>query len=148
MAPSVLERRRSKRYNLKADLHYLALDAGNQPRIGEGRSDNMSSTGLLFRSNAPLPNDWRCCAVALKWPARPPEREAPPLMILFGYPVRTEHSEVALSVSHHIFLRMEADDAKIASLLTKIGSEKSAVSVFKKHSTTLRPVLQLVRRNF
>lgn len=147
MTPAVLEKRRNRRYALQADLQYLALDPENSPQIGKGCAHNMSRTGLFFRPNVPLPNDWRCCAVAVKWPARPTATATPPVMVIFGYPVRIAEPGIALSVSHHVFLRMEADDDAIASLLLKIGSEKSAAVMFRRRSAGFRPALQLIKRN-
>jgi hypothetical protein len=129
--PSV-DRRQAKRYDLDVDLKYLALDGSRHAQTGVGRTCNMSNSGLLLRLAAPMPEGWRSCAAVLRWPVAPSRMGSPLLLLVLGHAIRNSNSEVAISVSHHSFVRGDFAHASIESLLAGIRSEKPAVRLFGK----------------
>ena len=125
--PVAVERRRARRYHLDVDVQYMALEAGHLLRVGAGHACNMSTSGLLIRTAAPLPRD--CTIVtALRWPANRARRSSL-LLVVFGRPIRTTGDQVAITVSHHEFL--ECDDYqgfRIDSLPLLSGSGRLRLS--------------------
>ena len=61
------ERRGNDRFPIESELRYKLLD-GKAPETGLGRTLNMSSSGVLFTSEAKLPVGRRV-EVSVDWPA-------------------------------------------------------------------------------
>jgi len=96
------ERRNRLRFPLDAELRFEAFLPGNgKPIQGAGRAENMSSTGLAFRSDIPLPRGSRL-SVSLAWPARL-DNQCLLRMVFEGDVVRCEDGLVVLTIERYEF---------------------------------------------
>jgi PilZ domain len=97
------QRRGAKRYDITLSLRYAVRRRGQQPLTGTGQSLNVSSSGLLFRSDG-RPESGDSIIVALEWPAGGAGGD-PIFLVLSGHVVRTQGRAVALSISRNDLLR-------------------------------------------
>src|SRR5579872_3623850 len=96
-----IERRASERFPIVRDLRYRVLNKRGGEEAGEGKTLNMSSSGLLF--TAPemlLPG--RRLEVAVSWPAQLNNKCAL-RFVARGRVVRFEDGQVALEIQQHEF---------------------------------------------
>jgi hypothetical protein len=97
------QRRGAKRYDISLSLRYAVRRRGQQSDTGTGQSLNMSSSGLLFRSDGKAsPGD--SIIVALEWPVSKCDGE-PVYLVLSGYVVRIQGRSAAISISRNEILR-------------------------------------------
>lgn len=67
------ERRRSSRFPIERELRYKTLNQRTEALAGNGRTLNISSSGVLFTSDHDLPVGTRL-EVSISWPAQLNER--------------------------------------------------------------------------
>jgi hypothetical protein len=96
------QRRGAKRYDISLSLRYAVRRRGQQPLTGTGESVNVSSSGLLFRSDG-KPASGDSIIVALEWPAK--ESTEPIYLVLSGHVIRTQGRSAALVISRNDLLR-------------------------------------------
>lgn len=95
-----LERRTSKRFPLRHEIHHKSLDPRSN-LSGEGETVNISSRGLLFATGQPYRvGDW--IEVCINWPAQTASR-ADMQLIVRGPVVRVELGKVAIAIHQHEF---------------------------------------------
>jgi hypothetical protein len=99
------QRRGAKRYDISLSLRYAVRRRGHEPLTGTGQSVNVSSSGLLFRSDG-RPASGDSMIVALEWPA-PGTTAEPIFLVLSGHVVRTQGRSAALEISRNELLRRE-----------------------------------------
>src|SRR5690349_3040308 len=63
------ERRRTDRFPLEREVRYKVLSKRNTEEAGEGRTINISSSGILFTAQRILPPGRRL-EVSISWPAQ------------------------------------------------------------------------------
>lgn len=94
------ERRNSNRYLVEQALAYRSLSKDGPELSGSGVTINISSRGLLFKAEAPIPLG-RVLRVAVIWPD---PADGPPLqLVMEGKVVRCHGQEVALAVQKKEF---------------------------------------------
>ena len=67
------ERRRSSRFPIERELRYKTLNQRTEALAGNGRTLNISSSGVLFTSDHDLPVGTRL-EVSISWPAQLSEK--------------------------------------------------------------------------
>ena len=95
------ERRRSNRFPIEREVRYRALNKRGGERSGEGKTVNISSSGVLFRADHLLLLGRRI-ELSISWPAQLNNRTALKLVVR-GRVVRTEQSQVAVEIQHYEF---------------------------------------------
>ena len=95
------ERRDSVRFPLEFDGRYTVTGRGIPKATGTCQTIDVSSTGLRFRSDRPLPVGVRL-DVAINWPVAL-DRDVQLRLIASGVVVRTNGTEIALRVHRHEF---------------------------------------------
>jgi hypothetical protein len=94
--------RSAKRYDIGLSLRYTVRRRGRPPIPGVGRSINLSSSGLLFHTEAKLvPGD--SIIAGVDWPIAA-SNGAAMCLLLGGYVVRIEGKSVAISISRNELL--------------------------------------------
>jgi hypothetical protein len=104
------DRRRATRYDLRLNIQYALPRLGAAPVTGTGESVNVSSSGVLFRSNSKLPKGDLIVA-AVDWPVAAPDNE-PLCLVLTGYVVRTKGAVAAISMRTHQLVRLHQLDKR------------------------------------
>ena len=95
------ERRRSSRFPIEREVRYQALNKRGGEKAGEGRTINISSSGVLFSAEHTLPQGRRI-ELSISWPAQLDNRTALKLVVR-GRVVRTENAAVAVEIQHYEF---------------------------------------------
>jgi hypothetical protein len=95
------DRRTNDRFPLENALHYRFLEARNPGPAGTGQTLNMSSSGLLFRVESPLPVGQKI-EVSVDWPAQLNEHCGLKLVAL-GKVVRSNTEEAAVRIEKYDF---------------------------------------------
>jgi hypothetical protein len=95
------ERRRSSRFPIEREVRYRALNKRSGEKTGEGKTLNISSSGVLFTAEHILPQGRRV-ELSISWPAQLNNRTALKLVVR-GRVVRTETSRVAVEIQHYEF---------------------------------------------
>jgi hypothetical protein len=95
------ERRDSIRFPLVLELTYTATGRRVVVRSGTGRSVDLSSSGLSFISDRPLPTGQRL-TVSIEWPVLLGGKTKLQLL-LWGVIVRTDGTATALRIEQHEF---------------------------------------------
>jgi hypothetical protein len=95
------ERRASERFPIARDLRYRVLNKRGNEEGGEGKTVNMSSSGLLFHAGQML-LPGRRLEVAVSWPAQLNSKCALKF-VARGRVVRFSDGEVALEIQQHEF---------------------------------------------
>lgn len=101
MAANTTERRSSNRFPIEREIRYTVLNRKSANETGEGRTLNMSSSGILFRTDQILPPG-RTLELAVNWPAQLNEHCALKL-VARGRVVRFERGMAAVEIQHHEF---------------------------------------------
>jgi hypothetical protein len=109
------ERRASGRFRIEQEIRYRLLDRKNGNRSGSGRTLDMSSGGVFFTANEPLPEGKRV-ELAVDWPARLDGRCALKFVVT-GRVVRTQAGAAAVAIERYEFR------TRGSSLLPEIGRE-------------------------
>jgi hypothetical protein len=95
------ERRHSDRFPIERDLRYRVLNKRGGEEAGEGKTRNMSSSGILFSSqHLLLPG--RRMELAISWPAQLNNQVALKL-VARGRVVRFEGGRAALEIQQYEF---------------------------------------------
>ncbi|MGA2594468.1 MAG: PilZ domain-containing protein [Bryobacteraceae bacterium] len=98
------DRRLQRRYPVELDLEYRVSHGGKVVAMGAGRTTNMSSGGLLFRTSDDAPNG-RSVELSIRWPAvlgNEPFLE----LCVFGRIVRNDSNGVAVLMSRYSFQKL------------------------------------------
>lgn len=96
------DRRMNRRYDLQLDLSYIVHTGSRITLVGSGRSENLSSGGLMFRTGAAMDVDCTVIA-ALRWPL-PSLTGEPLLLVVSGRVVWSDRDCAALALSRHEFM--------------------------------------------
>src|SRR6266545_523239 len=95
------DRRRHRRYEIGLELRYVVRDPEGQIVRGHGRTCNMSSNGILFRSSRP-PVAGCAIEAVVKWPSvRKGLRQRE--LVVVGQVARQSGDLAAIRVIHHQF---------------------------------------------
>jgi len=99
--PYVRERRGSVRFPIDRDVHYRLLDKPNARETGNGKTINISSSGVLFTSERVRRLGERL-ELAISWPVRL-DNKHPLKLVVRGEVVRFEPGRVAMQIQQHEF---------------------------------------------
>jgi len=95
------ERRLHRRYLVKIETEYRLNEARESIKTGIGRTINISTHGILFESQLPLPLGSRI-EIDIPWPARP--GQAQPLELhAEGYTIRAARNQTAMYIEQYAF---------------------------------------------
>jgi len=98
------DRRLQRRYPLELDLEFRIVDGDRVLSTGAGKTENISSGGVLFRAAEGVPNGPHV-KLAVRWPAVP--GNAPSLeLCIFGHLVRNDTQGTALRMNRYHFERL------------------------------------------
>jgi PilZ domain len=114
------ERRRSDRFAIERELRFRALNKRGGEEAGEGKTVNMSSSGVLFTSGQIL-RPGRRVELAISWPAKLNSQCALKL-VARGRIVRFENGLAAMEIQQYEFRTQSAPGAATASGLSKMAS--------------------------
>ena len=96
------DRRSSNRLPIERDVRYKVLGGKKTVKqVGLGKTLNMSSGGVLFTTETPLPEGERV-ELAVSWPAQLNDT-LPLKLVAMGRLVRAEGSQAAISVERYEF---------------------------------------------
>ncbi len=95
------ERRASDRFPIERDIRYKVTNRKSEDETGPGRTVNMSSSGVLFATEASHIAGQRV-ELAISWPARLNNTVALKLVVR-GRVVRSEHGIVAVEIQRYEF---------------------------------------------
>ncbi len=102
------DRRQRQRFNVALDLQYSALANGAPPVRGVGVTENVSSSGLLFRCNDDALRVGAPVIMHLMWPKSAQDAVEIRLLIS-GYIVRVAPPRVAIAIGTHDFKRGDSE---------------------------------------
>ncbi len=95
------DRRRSDRFPIEREVRYRALSKRGGEEAGEGKTLNVSSSGILFTSgHLLLPG--RRLELAISWPAQL-NNQVPLKLVARGRVVRFDHGRAALEIQQYEF---------------------------------------------
>ena len=114
----LIERRAGFRYPVTLELSYRELK-GKTQLMGQGKTINISSSGLLFASEHP-PSVDADVELMLQWPVLLND-EGPLRLKVNGKVMRTEGGRVAIEISQYEF-RVSGRVLKTASLPIRAGA--------------------------
>ncbi|MCU1338735.1 MAG: type pilus assembly PilZ [Bryobacterales bacterium] len=100
------DRRRSDRFDIERDLRFRALNKRGGEEAGEGKTVNMSSSGVLFTSGQIL-RPGRRVELAISWPAQLNNKCALRL-VARGRIVRFENGLAAMEIQQYEFRTQSA----------------------------------------
>ncbi len=92
------ERRASDRFPIERDIRYKVTNRKSEDETGPGRTVNMSSSGVLFATEA----SHIAMELAISWPARLNNTVALKLVVR-GRVVRSERGMVAVEIERYGF---------------------------------------------
>jgi len=95
------EQRSHQRFPLQLEMEYKLLSRGHPSRGGCGATVNISSGGVLFTTNEPVPSG-SPIELTMSWPFLL-EGTCPLKLVLRGRVVRCHLNEVAMSFRRHEF---------------------------------------------
>jgi len=98
---SSTDRRATDRFPLENDVRYKLLEAKRIPQTGHGRTQNISSGGVLFTTEARLPLGQRI-ELAVDWPAQLNEHCGLKLVAI-GKIVRSSSDAAAINIEKYDF---------------------------------------------
>ena len=110
---SAPDRRATDRFPLENDVRYKLLEAKLSGQTGRGRTQNISSSGILFTTEAQLPLGQRI-ELAVDWPAKLNEHCGLKLVAL-GKVVRSSAYAAAINIEKYDFRTRAAVSAGAAS---------------------------------
>jgi len=96
-----LDRRESSRFPVKEDVRYRVLQSKAASMTGAGKTLDMSSSGILFTTNEPLPPG-RMVEIAVNWPARL-DGTCLLQLVATGRVVRSDDGAAAVRIEHYEF---------------------------------------------
>lgn len=95
------DRRGSNRFEIDRELRFKVTNRKAQGEVGQGRTINMSSTGILFATDQNL-LPGRTVELAVSWPAQLNNKCALKL-VARGRVVRSEAGCAAVQIQHYEF---------------------------------------------
>lgn len=95
------ERRETDRFPIENELRYKLIEARRLAETGRGRTLNMSSGGILFTAEAPIPVGRRV-ELSVDWPAQLNEHCGLKLVAL-GKVVRSDTATAAVRIEKYDF---------------------------------------------
>jgi PilZ domain-containing protein len=113
------ERRRSDRFAIEREVRYRALNKRGGEEAGDGRTVNMSSSGVLFTSGRMLRPGCRV-ELAISWPALLNNKCALKL-VARGRIVRFDNGVAAMEIQQYEFRTLSAPGAVSTVVLPKIA---------------------------
>ena len=98
------ERRAHRRYPIELDLQYKIVQAGSVVSAGAGKTENMSSVGILLHVHQEI-QPGACVELSIRWPALSP---AAPFLQLWGlgHVTRSDPAGTALRISRYQFQKL------------------------------------------
>ncbi len=107
------DRRGSNRFALDRELRSKVTNRKAQGEVGQGRTINMSSTGILFTTDqSVLPG--RTMEIAVSWPAQL-NNKCPLKLVARGRVVRSAEGYVAIQIQHYEFRTLGSQGLTLAS---------------------------------
>jgi hypothetical protein len=103
------DRRLGHRFPIEAPVEYKLIRQQKTFEIGRGWSVNLSSSGVLFEAERPLPPNVQV-ELSIAWPARL-DGVAPLQLCIKGRTVRTRDSQVAVRVLAYDFRTRAVSEA-------------------------------------
>jgi hypothetical protein len=101
-AESSDDRRASNRLPIERDVRYKVLGGKKSVKqVGTGKTVNISSGGVLFTTETPLPEGERV-ELAVSWPAQLND-QLPLKLVAMGRLVRTDETKAAISIERYEF---------------------------------------------
>jgi len=113
------ERRRSDRFAIEREIRYRALNKRGGEEAGEGKTVNMSSSGVLFTS-AQILRPGRRIELAISWPAQLNNKCALKL-VARGRIVRFDNGLAAMEIQQYEFRTQSAPGAGSIAGLAKMA---------------------------
>ena len=113
------DRRRSDRFAIEREIRYRALNKRGGEEAGEGKTVNMSSSGVLFTSGQIL-RPGRRIELAISWPAQLNNKCALKL-VARGRIVRFENGLAAMEIQQYEFRTQSAPGAAAAAGFAKMA---------------------------
>jgi hypothetical protein len=95
------ERRRSKRFSIEREVRFRVFKKRKSLESGNGKTINISSSGVLFTSDEMLRLGQRL-ELSISWPVRLDNKSRLKLVVL-GNVVRVEPGRAAMQVRQHEF---------------------------------------------
>jgi len=112
------DRRRSDRFAIEREIRYRALNKRGGEEAGEGKTVNMSSSGVLFTSPQIL-RPGRRIELAISWPAQLNNKCALKL-VARGRIVRFDNGLAAMEIQQYEFRTQSAPGVPAATGLAKM----------------------------
>ena len=113
------DQRLNRRYPIALEIEYKLLRKGRVERLGLGRTLNVSSGGVLFEADEPLPAG-NSIELLMYWPFLL-EGVCPLKLVIHGNVVRSDGKRVAVQTKHHEFrtagTRSSKPSNKVRSLM-------------------------------
>ena len=111
------ERRLQRRYPIELDLEFKVIEHGEVVAIGEGKTENLSSGGLLFRPDQPAAPG-KHVEVAIRWPAVLGDA---PFVTLYvsGRMMRNDENGIAMRARRYEFQKLVNVEAAYDQLFGK-----------------------------
>ena len=113
------ERRRSDRFAIEREIRYRSLNKRDGEETGEGKTVNMSSSGVLFTA-AQILRPGRRVELAISWPAQLNHKCALKL-VARGRIVRFENGLAAMEIQQYEF-RTQSSGVPAAAGIAKMAS--------------------------
>ena len=113
------DRRRSDRFAIEREIRYRALNKRGGEETGEGKTVNMSSSGVLFTAEQIL-RPGRRVELAISWPAQLNNKCALKL-VARGRIVRFDNGLAAMEIQQYEFRTQSAPGATAANGLAKMS---------------------------
>jgi hypothetical protein len=112
------DRRRSDRFAIEREIRYRALNKRGGEEAGEGKTVNMSSSGVLFTSGQIL-RPGRRIELAISWPAQLNNKCALKL-VARGRIVRFDNGLAAMEIQQYEFRTQSAPGVTVTTGLAKM----------------------------
>ena len=113
------DRRRSDRFAIEREIRYRALNKRGGEEAGEGKTVNMSSSGVLFTSGEIL-RPGRRIELAISWPAQLNNKCALKL-VARGRIVRFDNGVAAMEIQQYEFRTQSAPGVAAAAGLARMA---------------------------
>ena len=113
------DRRRSDRFAIEREIRYRALNKRGGEEAGEGKTVNMSSSGVLFTSGEIL-RPGRRIELAISWPAQLNNKCALKL-VARGRIVRFDNGVAAMEIQQYEFRTQSAPGVAEAAGLARMA---------------------------
>ena len=106
------DRRGSNRFDIYRELRFKITNRKAVGEVGQGRTINMSSTGILFTTEQNL-LPGRTIEIAVSWPAQL-NNKCPLKLVARGRVVRSEAGCAAVQIQHYEFRTLGSQGLTIA----------------------------------